>query len=50
MRTLRGQLILSHILPLLIVVPLVGVVLIYILETQILFSDLSTEIYRRYRR
>lgn len=43
MRTLRGQLILSHILPLLIVVPLVGVVLIYILGTQILLADLSTE-------
>ena len=43
MRTLRSQLILSHVLPLLIVVPLIGVVLIYILETQVLFADLSTE-------
>ena len=43
MRTLRGQLILSHVLPLLIVVPLVGVVLIYILETQVLLANLSTE-------
>jgi two-component system sensor histidine kinase BaeS len=47
MRTLRGQLILSHILPLLIVVPLVGVVLIYILETQLLLADLSTEMTQR---
>jgi two-component system sensor histidine kinase BaeS len=44
MRTLRGQLILSHILPLLIVVPLVGVVLIYILETQVLLANLSLEL------
>jgi len=47
MRTLRGQLILSHILPLLIVVPLVGIVLIYILETQVLLADLSTEMTQR---
>ena len=41
MRTLRGRLILSHILPVLIIVPLVGVVLVYILETQVLLADLS---------
>ncbi len=44
MRTLRGRLILSHILPLLIVVPLVGIVLIYILETQVVLADLSNEL------
>lgn len=41
MRTLRSRLILSHILPLLLIVPIVGVALIYILETQVLLTDLS---------
>jgi two-component system sensor histidine kinase BaeS len=44
MRTLRGRLILSHILPLLIVIPLVGIGLIYILETQVVLADLSKEL------
>ena len=44
MRTLRSQLILSHILPLLIVVPLIGVILIYILETQVVLADLSNDL------
>jgi two-component system sensor histidine kinase BaeS len=43
-RTLRSRLILSHILPLLLVVPLVGVGLIYILETQLALADLSEEL------
>lgn len=41
MRTLRSSLILSHILPLLLVVPLVGVALVYLVETQVMLSDLS---------
>jgi len=41
MRSLRGRIIFSHILPVLIIVPLVGVVLVYILETQVLLADLS---------
>ena len=41
MRTLRSRLILSHILPLLLIVPIVGVALVYILETQVLLADLS---------
>jgi len=40
-RTLRSRLILSHILPLLLIVPIVGVALVYILETQVLLADLS---------
>ena len=44
MRTLRSRLILSHILPLLIVVPLIGIVLIYILETQVVLADLSNDL------
>lgn len=41
MRSLRSRLILSHILPLLIVVPLAAASLIYFLETQVLLVDLS---------
>ena len=41
MHSLRSRLILSHILPLLIVLPLVAVVLVYLLETQVLLTDMS---------
>jgi signal transduction histidine kinase len=41
MRTLRGRLILSHILPILLIVPLVGAALAYLLETQVLLAALS---------
>jgi signal transduction histidine kinase len=41
MHSLRARFILSHILPILIVVPLVGAALIYILETQVLLVNLS---------
>jgi len=41
MKTLRGQFILSHILPVLFVVPITALVLVYILETQVLLDDLS---------
>ncbi len=47
MRTLRGRLILSHVLPLLFIVPIVGVALAYILETQILLTGLSAELEQR---
>ncbi|MGD8398376.1 MAG: HAMP domain-containing sensor histidine kinase [Anaerolineae bacterium] len=43
-RTLRGRLILSHILPLLLIVPLVGVALLYIVETQVVLAALSEEL------
>lgn len=46
MRTLRGRFVLSHILPLLLVIPLVGAVLVYILETQVLLADLSQDLTR----
>ena len=46
MRTLRSRLILSHILPLLLAVPLVGVGLLYILESQVLLTGLSDELVR----
>ena len=44
MRSLRTRLILSHILPLLVVVPLVGVVLLYIVETQVSLSNITAEL------
>ena len=47
MRTLRSRLILSHTLPILVVVPLVGIVLVYILETQVLVNNISNELTRQ---
>jgi two-component system sensor histidine kinase BaeS len=44
MRTLRARLILSHILPLLIVVLLIGIVLDYVLETRILLTNIAGEL------
>lgn len=44
MRSLRSRFILSHILPTLVVIPLMGILLVYLLETQILLSNLSTEV------
>jgi two-component system sensor histidine kinase BaeS len=38
---LRTRFILSHILPVLLIVPLIGIALVYLLETQILLQDLS---------
>lgn len=42
--TLRGRLILSHILPVLLVVPLVGGLLVYLLRTQLWLDILSDEL------
>ena len=47
MHSLRTRLILSHILPLLIVIPLVGVALTYLLETQVLLAGFSSELQRQ---
>lgn len=41
---LRTRFILSHILPVLLIVPLIGVALVYLLETQVLLQDLSTSL------
>jgi two-component system sensor histidine kinase BaeS len=46
MRTLRSRLILSHILPLLLLLPIVGFALTYILETQVLLAGFSDELAR----
>lgn len=44
MRTLRGRFILSHILPILLVVPLVGLATLYLLETQVLLTTVSSNL------
>lgn len=49
MRSLRTRLILSHVLPLLIVIPLVGIALTYLLETQVLLARLSNELEQQAR-
>lgn len=46
-RSLRTRLILSHVLPLLIILPLLGVALTYLLETQVLLAGLSEELERQ---
>ena len=42
--SLRGRLVLSHILPLLAIIPLVGLALIYLIETTILLPSLAREL------
>ena len=44
MRSLRSRLILSHILPVLLVVPLVGALLVYLLQTRLWLDILSGEL------
>lgn len=47
MASLRSRLILSHLLPLLIVIPLAGLILVYSLETQVVLSDLAERLTER---
>lgn len=49
MKTLRGRFIISHILPILVVIPLVGVALVFLLESQVLLSELSDDLSGRAR-
>ena len=44
MRTLRGRFVLSHILPLLLVTPLIALGLIYVLESQVLLAELREDL------
>lgn len=44
MNTLRTRLILSHLLPTLVIVPLMGLALVYVLETQVLLVNVSHEL------
>ncbi len=43
-RTLRNRLILSHILPLLVIIPVMGLVLIYVLETRYIIPRMATNL------
>jgi two-component system sensor histidine kinase BaeS len=42
--TLRRRLILSHTLPLLVIIPLVGITLIYVLETNVILPELADQL------
>ena len=44
MRTLRARFILSHLIPLLVIVPLAGLALFYLLQTELMLTDLSGEL------
>jgi two-component system sensor histidine kinase BaeS len=44
LRTLRGRLIVSHVLPLLLALPLLGIVLVYVLETRVLLVNLARQL------
>src|SRR6266850_618267 len=44
LRTLRWRLILSHVLPLLVIVPMMGLALVYVLETQVVLTNLSGDL------
>lgn len=44
MRTLRARLILSHILPILVIIALIGIALNYVLETRFLLTNLAGEL------
>lgn len=41
LRSLQNRLILSHLLPLLIIIPLTGIAFIYVLETRVILPDLA---------
>lgn len=43
-KSLRNQLILSHMLPLLIIIPLIGAALVYVLETEVFLPSISREL------
>ncbi|MEI7988136.1 MAG: ATP-binding protein [Chloroflexota bacterium] len=47
MNSLRVRLILSHVIPLMVTVPLIGIALVYLLESQILLTNLSSDLQRR---
>lgn len=46
-RSLRTQLLLSHVLPFVLIVPLVGLVLLYLIEAQVLLNDLNSDLEER---
>ena len=44
LNTLRRRLVISHVLPLLVTIPIMGIALIYVLETQVLQPSLANEL------
>ena len=44
LNNLRLRFIVSHLIPLLVIVPLMGIALVYVLETQVLLPNLSNEL------
>jgi two-component system sensor histidine kinase BaeS len=44
MNTLRTRLIVSHLLPTLVIIPLMGLALVYVLETQVMLDNVSREL------
>jgi two-component system sensor histidine kinase BaeS len=44
LKSLRNRLILSHVLPVLIIIPIMGIALIYVLETQFLLPTLTRSV------
>ena len=45
--SLRFRLVLSHILPLLVMIPLMGIALVYVIETRVLLPQLASKAGRR---
>ncbi len=44
MHTLSGRLVASHVASILLITPLVGLILIYLMETQVVYADLANEL------
>lgn len=47
MKSLRSRLVISHILPVLMILPVMVAVLVYLLETQVLLTNIATELTRQ---
>lgn len=47
MRTLRGQFTLSHVLPFVLILPLAGLVILYLIEAQIMLGELAADLEER---
>jgi signal transduction histidine kinase len=47
MHSLRSRFLLSHLLPVLLILPLAGLILLVLVETQVLLADLSTDLTRQ---
>ena len=47
MRSLRGRFVLSHILPFLVIFPLAGLILLYLIEAQVMLVHLSDDLQER---